>query len=408
MPSDLLVTGISQLASPGGSGALRDAAMRDLQITTDAVIAISNGQIDWAGPRAGWNGTARQEMNLGGRAVVPGLIDPHTHAIWAGDRLADFEARSSGVSYEKILASGGGIRSTIRQTANKSNDELVALAKLRVQALLRSGATTIEVKTGYGFDPDVELRMLDAIHLLDQVTPATITATLLVHVPPTNPAERAEYLDRFCGAVMVAAKQLGFVRAVDIFIEKEAWAPAEAHRLFVAAGNQGIAARAHVDQFNAIGGVQMATEFGARSVDHLEASGPGQIAAIAASRTVAVLLPGVSLHLGIPAAPGRALIDAGAAVAIGTDLNPGSSPLFSTQMAMALAVRLNGLTPAEALTAATVNAADVLDLADRGRLQSTQRADFLVLDSSDWRDIVYTMGGSPVARVFIAGQEVTA
>lgn len=408
MPSDLLFTEISQLVTPAGTGALRGAAMRDLHVTTDAAMAVSHGQIDWVGPRAKWTGTARQEINLGDRAVVPGLVDPHTHAIWAGDRFADFEARTSGVSYENILAGGGGIRSTIRQTAGKTNDEIVALARPRVQALLRSGATTVEVKTGYGFDPDVELRMLVAIHLLDQVTPATIVATLLVHVPPTNPAERSGYLDQFCGDVMVAAKQLGFVRAVDVFIEKEAWAPAEAHRLFVAAATQGIAARAHVDQFHAIGGVEMATEFGARSVDHLEASGPAQIAAIAASQTVAVVLPGVTLHLGIPAGPGRALIDAGAAVAVGTDLNPGSSPLFSTQMAMALSVRLNGLTPAEALTAATANAADVLGLTDRGRLVPQQRADFLVLDSSDWRDLVYTMGGSPVARIFIAGQEVVA
>ena len=277
-----------------------------------------------------------------------------------------------------------------------------------MQALLRSGATTIEVKSGYGTDPQAELAMLAAIHQLDQATPAAVTATLLVHVPPADATERANWVDQFCGEVMVAAGRLGFVNAVDVFIEKEAWTVEEARQIFAAAARQGIAARAHVDQFHAIGGVEMATAFGARSVDHLEASGPAQIAAIAASRTVAVLLPGVTLHLGIPGAPGRALIDAGAAVAVGTDLNPGSSPLFSTQLAMALSVRLNGLTPAEALTAATANAADVLGLTDRGRLAPRQRADFLVLESPDWRDIVYTMGGSPVARTFIAGHEVVA
>lgn len=408
MPSELLVTGISQLVSPRGSGALRGGAMRELEITADAAMAISHGRIDWVGPLTEWAGTARQQIDLGGRAVVPGLVDPHTHCIWAGDRLADFEARSSGVPYEKILAGGGGIRSTIRQTAGKATDELVALALPRVRALLRSGATTIEVKSGYGFAPGVELSMLEAIHQLDAATPAAIMATLLVHVPPPDPETRAEFLRDFTTWVMHSARQLGFVRAVDVFIEKEAWTPEEARQIFVAAGNQVIPARAHVDQFHAIGGVEMATAFGARSVDHLEASGPPQIAAIAASRTVAVLLPGVSLHLGIPAAPGRALIDAGAAVAVGTDLNPGSSPLFSTQVAMALSVRLNGLTPAEALTAATANAADVLGLSDRGRLHALQRADFLVLDSPDWRDIVYSMGGSPVARIFIAGEEVSA
>jgi imidazolonepropionase len=409
MPSNILFTGISQLVSPAaGEGAVRGAKMRELQITADAAMAISNGQIDWVGPRSAWRDTARDQFDLGGRAVVPGLVDPHTHAIWAGDRLADFEARSSGVSYEKILAGGGGIRSTIRQTAGKTSDELVALAAPRVQALLRSGATTIEVKSGYGTDPHAELDLLAAIHQLSQVTPATIVATMLVHVPPPDARERADWVKQFCGEVMVATHRLGFVRAVDVFIEKEAWTPEEARQIFVAARAHGIAARAHVDQFHAIGGVEMATTFGARSVDHLEASGPAQIAVIAASRTVAVLLPGVSLHLGIPAAPGRALIDAGAAVAVGTDLNPGSSPLFSTQLALALAVRLNGLAPAEALTAATANAADVLGFTDRGRLQPAQRADFLVLDSADWRDIAYTMGESPVARIFIAGQEVLA
>jgi imidazolonepropionase len=409
MPSDLLFTGISQLVTPpAGYGAVHGAQMRALDIIADAAMAVSHGRIDWIGPRTEWTGTARERVDLGGRAVVPGLVDPHTHCIWAGDRLADFEARSSGVPYEKILAGGGGIRSTIRQTAGKTNDQLVALALPRVQALLRSGATTIEVKTGYGFAPQVELSMLKAIHALDQATPAAVMATLLIHVPPPDPVERAEYVDQVTGYVMFAAKQLGYVRAVDVFIEKEAWTPEEARKMFVAAANQMISARAHVDQFHAIGGVEMAVEFGARSVDHLEASGPAQIAAIAASKTVAVLLPGVTLHLGIPAAPGRALIDAGAAVAVGTDLNPGSSPLFSTQMAMALAVRLNGLTPAEALTAATINAADVLGLTDRGRLRPLHRADFLVLDSTDWRDIVYTMGASPVARIFIAGREVMA
>lgn len=407
MPSDILLTGISQLVTPpAGIGAVHGARMGQLDIVPDAAMAISHGRIDWVGARSSWNGEAREQLDLGGRAVVPGLVDPHTHALWGGDRLQDFEARSSGVGYEAILAAGGGIRSTIQQTTRRTSQELIALALPRVQALLRSGATTIEIKSGYGAAPQVELTMVETIHALDQLTPAAIMATLLVHLPP--PSDREEYLQQMTGFVMFEAGRLGYVRAVDVFIEREAWSPEEARRVFIAAGNQRIPARAHVDQFHAIGGVEMAVEFGARSVDHLEASGPAQIARIAASSTVAVVLPGVTLHLGIPAAPGRTLIDAGAAVAVGTDLNPGSSPLFSTQMAMALSVRINGLTPSEALTAATVNAANVLGLTDRGRLHPLQRADFLVLDSPDWRDVVYTMGTSPVARIFIAGREVAA
>ncbi len=165
--------------------------------------------------------------------------------------------------------------------------------------------------------------------------------------------------------------------------------------------------KAHVDQFHAIGGLECALAHGALSVDHLEASGSAQIAALAESPTIGILLPGVTLHLGLPAAPGRALIDAGAAVAVGTDLNPGSSPLFSTQLALALAVRLNGLTPVEALTAATANAAAALGRRDRGHLTVGARADLLILDSPDWRDLAYTLGSSPVHTLFIAGRETS-
>jgi len=192
-----------------------------------------------------------------------------------------------------------------------------------------------------------------------------------------------------------------------VFIERDAFSVDEARRVFAAARDAGLRVKAHVDQFHVIGGLELALEFDALSVDHLEASGPDQVAALAGSDTVGVLLPGVTLHLGIPAAPGRALIDAGAAVAVGTDLNPGSSPLFSTQLAMALAVRINRLSVCEALTAATANAAAALGLYDTGRLRPGQRADFIISDYPDWRDIVYTLGGAPVERIFIGGKELT-
>lgn len=403
-----LLTGIAQLATPMALGPARGAAMRELTIIPDAAIAIENGVIAWVGPNDEWQGDADQEHDLGGAAVIPGLVDPHTHAVWAGDRLTDFEARAAGVAYEAILAAGGGIRSTVRATAQASVVELIELARPRIAALVASGATTIEIKSGYGFDPAAELRSLEAIAAIRDKARVRIVATLLIHVPPAEREERPSYLRMITDDLILRVAERKLATAVDVFIERESWHADEAAAIFRAADAAGLAVKAHVDQFHAIGGVTTAIKHGALSVDHLEASGAEEIHAIAASNTVATILPGVTLHLGIRAAPGRALIDAGAIVAVATDLNPGSSPLFSTQHAMALAVRLNGLAPAEALTAATVNAAAALGLADRGALVVGARADLLALGDRDWRVAPYTIGSSPIERVFIGGEEVVS
>lgn len=404
--ADLLLTGISHLATPPALGARRGAAMRQLQRVDDAAIAIIGDRIAWVGPRTEWHGSTTEQRDLGGRAVIPALVDPHTHAVWAGDRYADFEARAAGVPYEAILAAGGGIRSTVRATQAAAVAELVQLARPRIAALVASGAATIEVKSGYGFTPDAELASLEAIAALRTGTPAHIAPTLLVHIPPADPAERDGYLAAVCRELLPAVAARRLALAVDVFIEREAWQPHEAARIFGAARALGLSRKAHVDQFHAIGGVACAIEHAALSVDHLEASGGGEVAALAASDTVATLLPGVTLHLGIAAAPGRALIDAGAIVALGTDLNPGSSPLFSTRDAMALGVRLNGLAPAEALTAATVNAAAALGLDDRGAVVAGARADLAVLVDTDWRAALWQLGGTAVERTYIGGREV--
>lgn len=408
LQADLLVTGISQLVTAQGPGPKRGAEMRSLQMMQNAALAIANGRVLWMGPQGSWNGAAASAINLNGRAVVPGLIDPHTHAVWAGDRLADFDARTYGMAYETILAGGGGIWSTIHATAACSEEELVALAKPRLDALLRSGATTIEVKSGYGFTPEAELRMLQAIRALAASTPARIVPTLLIHVPPENASDRAVYVSAVCEHLIphVAAEKLA--AAVDIFVEKEAWSACEAEQILCAARQHGLALKLHTEQFHRVGGLELGLRLGALSVDHLEACTAEQIPSLAASSTLATILPGVSLHLGLLPAPGRQLIDAGAAVAVGTDLNPGSSPLFSACAALALAVRLNGLTAAEALVAGTANAAAALGLPGAGRLEPGLRADFLVLESCDWRDLVYTLGTNPVRQVWIAGRQATA
>jgi imidazolonepropionase len=381
--------------------------MTQVQVLSDAVLAIQNGVIIWAGKRTDWHGVADEVIDLDGRAVVPALVDPHTHAIWAGDRLDDFEARLQGVPYEQILARGGGIYHTIRHTAQASVAELVALAIPRIQQLMRSGAATIEIKSGYGLTPEAEMKILEAIALLPAafaqrgIPPPEIVPTLLIHVPPRE--GRSAYLQAVCSELIPEVARRGLAQAVDVFIEREAFTVEEAEQVLRVAQAHGLGVKVHADQFHALGGVELAVRLGALSADHLEVSGEAQIRALAGSSTVATLLPGVSLHLGLPPAPARSLIEAGAAVALGSDLNPGSSPLFSTQLAMALGVRLYRLTLAEALVAGTVNAAAALGLHDRGALVPGARGDLLVLSSPDWRDLPYTLGGQIIEALYIRG-----
>ena len=402
---DLLLTGISQLVTPHGSGLHRGTSHGELFKLENAAIGFQDGLIAWVGRESDWTGETRETIDLGGCAVIPGLIDPHTHAVWAGNRLNDFEARASNVGYENILATGGGIRSTMKFTADASLETLVHLALPRLEALIRSGATTIEVKSGYGFTLEAELKMLEAVRELQSQVPAQLEPTLLIHVPPKDNLERAAYLDMVVNELIPQVAVQTLAKAVDVFVEREAFNVPETELILQAARANNLAVKLHVDQFHAIGGLELGIKYNALSVDHLEASGENQISALSSSNTVGVILPGVTLHLGLPAAPGRKLIDAGAAVAIGTDLNPGSSPVFSAQLALALAVRLNGLTPAEALVASTVNAAAALGLFDRGRLEVGCCADVLVLKGADWREIAYTLGHNPVKQVFIGGNE---
>ncbi|WP_260735181.1 imidazolonepropionase [Tunturiibacter lichenicola] len=406
MNVDLLITGISQLVTARGGGAKHGAAMRELEVIREASIAITGGRITWTGRFLDWDGQASATVDVEGRAVVPALIDPHTHAVWAGDRLADFDARTSGKSYEEILRAGGGIRSSIRATAAASQEDLVCLAVPRINRLLHSGATTIEIKSGYGFTTAAEIAMLEAIQRLRAVTPARLLSTLLIHIPPSDAAERARYVIDTCNDLIPKVATRKLASAVDVFVEQEAWHTEEAALILECAKRHGMKIKLHTEQFQRIGGLELGVRLGVLSVDHLEACVSEQLALLASSSTIATILPGVSLHLGIPAAPGRQLIDSGVAVAVGTDLNPGSSPLFSAVTALALAVRLNGLTASEALVAGTVNAACALDVIDIGRLEAGLHADFLVLEGSDWRELVYTLGANPVREVWAQGQRV--
>jgi imidazolonepropionase len=397
-----LLRGISQLVTPDGPGAKHGAAMRQLRVIEHAALAIDQGRIVWMAPESDWSGFADEVIELGERAVIPGLVDPHTHAIWGGDRLADFEARCAGATYEQILKAGGGIWHTIRETAAMSCEEMAALALPRIQALVSSGATTIEVKSGYGYTAEAELRMLEA--LLQRQTRARLVPTLLIHICPEDAAARLSYREMVCQELIPETRRSGLAVAVDIFVEHHSWSAEDARIILECARSHGLKIKLHTEQFQRVGGLELGLAMEAASVDHLEACSLEQCRLFAASETVATILPGVSLHLGLPAAPGRALVDAGAAVAIGTDLNPGSSPLFSTAGAMSLGVRLNGLTAAEALTASTINAAAALGLTDGGRLDVGLAANLLVLASRDWRDLAYTLGQNMVSEVWIDGE----
>lgn len=406
LEADLLFTGIAQLVTPKGPGPQRGAAQCRLRQIDDAALAVACGRVAWLGPAVDWAGRAVRTVDLGGRAVVPGLVDPHTHLLWAGDRYDDFEARLAGDGYEAILARGGGIRRTMRATAAADRATLVRLARARLAALVVSGATTVEVKSGYGGSAAAEIASLEAIAELAAGVRVRVVPTLLLHVP--DPDDREGALREAVTRLLPEVAARGLARRVDVFVEAEAFTVAEAERVLRAAQALGLDVTLHADQFHALGGVELAARLGACSVDHLEASGPAQIAALAAAGgdTVATVLPGVSFELGLPHAPGRALVDAGVPVAVGSDLNPGSSPLYATSLALALAVRLNGLRPAEALVAGTANAAAALGLDDAGWLGVGTRADFVVLPDRDWRALVAGLGLPGRCETWSAGRRV--
>jgi imidazolonepropionase len=250
--------------------------------------------------------------------------------------------------------------------------------------------------------------MLEVIRAVTSRLPIRIVPTLLIHIPPTDGRERAAYLNQVRSELIPDAARRGLAQAVDIFIEKEAWSADEAESVLTCALEHGLRIKVHAEQFHSVGGLELALRLKALSIDHLEACTSHQSGLFGNGATIATVLPGVSLHLGIAKAPGRELIDAGAAVAVGTDLNPGSSPLFSISAALGLAVRLNGLTTHEALVAGTVNAAHALGLNDVGRIEPGAQADFAVLQSADWRDLLYTMAINPIHEVWCKGRHIAS
>ena len=400
-PPRLLVRDLAQVATPAGREApLRGRALRDVEVLEEAFVLCSAGRIEAVGrmrdlpPLDG----DIEEFDGRGLSAIPGLVDCHTHACFAGDRVDEFSLRAGGATYEELHAKGGGILSTVRATRAAGDAGLAEALALHTGWMLRAGTTTFEAKSGYGLDRETELAQLRAIRDAGG-TPTWLGA----HAVPTEFDSADEYVGFLVEDVLPEAATLA--EAADVFLEKGAFDSAQARRYLSACAEAGLALRLHGDQFTEMGAVPLAIELGARSVDHLEATGDAGVRALAASDVVGVLLPASALFLGRPMPPGRDLVDAGAAVALATDFNPGSAFCESLPLVCSLAATQLRLAPEEALAACTVNAAHVLRLADRkGRLAPGYDADVVLVGAEDWRHVAYHLAGPVVDTVIRSGR----
>ena len=358
------------------------------------------------------------------RVVSPGFVECHTHVVFAGNRLDEFELKIKGADYMEILASGGGIISTVRQTREASLPELVEQSRRRLDKMLALGVTTAEIKTGYGLDTNTEFKMLEAILELDEHHPLELLPTFLpAHaVPPEFKEKPDEYVDLICLEMLpkvrdwrtdayIDVDRLNFRYAgskpffVDVFCEKNAFNLAQSRRVLETAKALGFRLKAHVDEFTNLGGARMAIELGATSIDHLDAISAEEVQLLAASETIGVVTPTVNFNFGSGVfADARALLDAGCAVALSTDYNPGSAPCPSLPNAMAIACRYQKLLPSEAFNAATVNAAFAVAQGEKiGSIETGKQADILIFDTRDYREIAYEFGSNSVEIVIKRG-----
>lgn len=377
----------------------------------DGALGVKDGRVAFAGPRADLPApparAARRVIEAGGRWILPGFVDCHTHLVFGGSRAAEFEQRLAGASYEEIARAGGGIVSTVRATRAASEDELFAATLPRFDRLLSEGVTTVEIKSGYGLSLADELKQLRVARRLGAAGRATVKTTLLAAhaLPPEYRDRRDDYVALVCDEIVPEAARQGLADAVDAFCEGIAFTPEETQRVFAAAARAGLAVKLHADQLSDLGGAALAARHRALSADHLEYTSESGVAAMAASGTVAVLLPGAFYFLRETKLPPiAALRHAGVPIAIATDANPGSSPALSMRLMLNLACTLFRLTPEEALAGATRNGARALGLADRGTLALGQRADFALWDIERPADLAYWIGGGPAASVVVAGE----
>jgi imidazolonepropionase len=390
----VVFTGISELRTP-------ELAVRG------AGLAVEGGAVAWRGPADELPEAYRSwpQRDLQGNAVLPGLVDSHTHLIWAGSRIEEYGRRSRGESYEKILAAGGGIHATVAATQAASEEELLITARRRARTLLQDGVTTVEVKSGYGLTIEHELKMLGVARRLAESQPQRVVPTLLAHVVPRDTPRQA-YVEMFTGELIPEVRRQGLAGAVDVFSDEGAFSLAETRTILEAALSHGLAIKLHAEQIAPTGAARLAAELGALSADHLEQSGRDDWEELASAGTVATILPGAAVVLRKPFPDARAMWDAGVKLAVATDHNPGSSPLYSLTLALRLAISLGGLSVDEALVAGTRNAADALRRPDLGRLDVGSAADFVVADGRNSLLPLYAWGARTIRAVYIGGVKV--
>ncbi|HDS1734729.1 imidazolonepropionase [Pseudomonas sp. BP8] len=381
-------------------------------IIEDAAIVTRAGLIEWIGPRGELPEFAVQRtVDLDGAWVTPGLIDCHTHAVFGGNRSGEFEQRLQGVSYAEIAAQGGGIASTVRATRAASEDELLASARQRVEALLRDGVTTLEIKSGYGLDLANERKMLRVARRLGEVLPVTVRSTCLAaHALPPEYAGRADdYIGHICDALLPALAAEGLVDAVDAFCEHLAFSPAQVERVFIKAQELGLPVKLHAEQLSSLHGSSLAARYQALSADHLEFMTEEDAIAMAAAGTVAVLLPGAFYFLRETQLPPMdALRRHGVKIALASDLNPGTSPGLSLRLMLNMGCTLFRMTPEEALAGVTQHAATALGMGhSHGSLEAGKVADFVAWQIARPADLAYWLGGDLPKRVVRSGREIS-
>ena len=399
-PGRLLLRDLDQLATPrGGDAPLRGAVLGDVEVVERAYVLCADGRIAAVGRMSDLGALSGdvEELDGRGRCAVPGLVDCHTHACFGGDRVEEFALRAAGASYEELHAAGGGILSTVRATRAAGEDGLRDAVRRHRAWMLAAGTTTFESKSGYGLDRETELASLRVI-----AEEGGVPTWLGAHAVPPEFDDADAYLDFALREVLPEAAQLA--EAADVFLERGAFDAARARRYLEECRAAGLTLRLHGDQFTESGAIPLAVVLGARSVDHLEATGEDGVRTLAKSDVTAVLLPASALVLDRPMPPARALVEAGAAVALATDFNPGSAFCESLPLVCALAATQLHLSPNEALTAVTVNAAHVLGRAgSKGRLAPGYDADIVLLDAPDWRYLAYHLGGRVVSETVVAG-----
>jgi imidazolonepropionase len=396
-----------------GSRLQRGPAMRELAIVEQGSIILQHDRIAWVGPTAQLPKLPSHAaiLDATGKVVLPGLVDSHTHLIFAGSRADEFEQRLQGKAYQEIAAAGGGINATVRRVREASKAQLVALARPRLHRLLSFGVTTVEVKSGYGLSLTDEIKSLEAIADLNAAGPLELVPTFLgAHaVPPEFTADRERYLRLLVDHMLPEVAKSRLAEFCDVFTETGVFSLTESERVLSTAASLGLKLKLHADELTPLGGAELAARLGAVSADHLLCITEKGIEALAAAGTVATLLPGTAFFLGLPYAPARRLIERGVAVALASDCNPGTCPTENLPLAGSMACTQMKMLPAEAVTALTLNAAAALGRSDRiGSIEPGKQADLAIFAVPDYRHIFYHFGVNHVWRVIKRGRVVFA